>query len=85
MNEYMAVEDGDGARIATFPDIITTLDEDGRPISVGHIREGDKLSVLHISKNVIPLSSSVKDPSVYPIVEKALGISIAEYALGRAA
>jgi len=27
----------------------------------------------------------VKDPSVYPIVEKALGISIAEYALGRAA
>ena len=26
MNEYMAVEDGDGARISTFPDVITTLD-----------------------------------------------------------
>jgi DUF917 family protein len=82
MNEYIAVEDGDGARKATFPDVITTLDDGGRPISVGHIREGDELSVLHISKEVIPLSSSVKDPSVYPIVEKALGISVAEYALG---
>jgi DUF917 family protein len=85
MNEYIAVEDGEGARIATFPDVITTLDDGGRPVSVGRIREGDSLSVLHISKNVIPLSSSVKDPSVYPIVEKALGIPVAEYALGRSA
>jgi DUF917 family protein len=85
MNEYIAVEDGEGERMATFPDVITTLDDDGRPVSVGHIRVGDKLSVLHISKNVIPLSSSVKDPSVYPIVEKALGIPVADYALGRAA
>jgi uncharacterized protein len=82
MNEYIAVEDGESARIATFPDVITTLDDSGRPVSVGHIREGDELSVLHISKEVIPLSSSVKDPSVYPIVEKALGIPVAEYALG---
>jgi hypothetical protein len=34
---------------------------------------------------VIPLSSSVKDPSVYPIVEKALGIPVAQYALDNAA
>jgi DUF917 family protein len=85
MNEYIAVEGGDGARIATFPDVITTLNDEGRPVSVGHIGEGDKLSVLHISKNVIPLSSSVKDPSVYPIVEKALGIPVAQYALDNAA
>ncbi|MBV8851668.1 MAG: DUF917 family protein [Methylobacteriaceae bacterium] len=85
MNEYMAVEDGDGARTATFPDVITTLDDSGRPISAGHVREGDKLHVLCISKDVIPLSSSVKDPSVYPIVEKALGIPLAEYALKDAA
>jgi uncharacterized protein len=85
MNEYIAVEDGEGARIATFPDVITTLDDSGRPVSVGHIREGDKLTVLQISKNVIPLSSSVKDPSVYPVVEKALGIPVARYALSEAA
>jgi hypothetical protein len=34
---------------------------------------------------VIPLSSSVKDPSVYAIVEKALGIPVAQYALSEAA
>jgi uncharacterized protein len=31
---------------------------------------------------VIPLSSSVGDPSVYPVCEKALGINLSEYALG---
>ena len=80
MNEYMAVESGN-ARLATFPDVITTLDAEGRPVSVGHIKEGDDLSVLHIDRSHLPLSSSVKDPAVYPVVEAALGIPIARYAL----
>ena len=54
---------------------------DGRPVSVGQIREGDELAVLHIDKSRVPLSSSVKDPAVYPVVEAALGIPIARYAL----
>jgi hypothetical protein len=37
--------------------------------------------VLHVPKTVIPLASSVLDPSVYPPVEKAMGIEIAKYAL----
>jgi DUF917 family protein len=81
MNEYMAVLDGDGKRLATFPDVITTLDGDGRPMSVGHIREGVELSVFHIAKAHLPLSASVKDPSVYPVCEAALGIPIATFAL----
>lgn len=81
MNEYMALDDGDGRRIATYPDVITTLDDDGKPISVGHIHEGMELSILHIAKAHLPLSSSVRDPSVYPIVERALGVPIAQYAL----
>ena len=81
MNEYMAIEDGEGARLATFPDVITTFDVDGRPISVGHIREGMELTVFHIAKAHLPLSSSVKDPSVYPVCEEALGIPLARYAL----
>jgi DUF917 family protein len=80
MNEYMAVEDGN-SRLATFPDVITTLNADGRPVSVGHIREGDELAVFHIDKSHLPLSSSVKDPAVYPVVEAALGILITRYAL----
>ena len=81
MNEYMAVEDGEGKRLATFPDVITTLDADGKPVSVGHLREGMTLSVFHIAKAHLPLSASVKDPTVYPVCEAALGIPIAQYAL----
>jgi DUF917 family protein len=81
MNEYMAVDDAGGTRRATFPDVITTLDAAGTPLSVGQIREGMYIFVLHVPKSVIPLSSSVLDPSVYPSVEKAMGIEIAKYAL----
>lgn len=81
MNEYMAVE-ADGKRLATFPDVIATLDENGKPTSVGHIKEGMTLAVFHIAKAHLPLSASVKDPAVYPVCEAALGIDIARYALG---
>ncbi|SFA81491.1 hypothetical protein SAMN03159496_00527 [Rhizobium sp. NFR07] len=81
MNEYMAVDDAGGKRLATFPDIIATLSPDGEPMSVGQLEVGMPVFLLHVPKTIIPLSSSVKDPSVYPICEKALGISIADYAL----
>lgn len=81
MNEYMAADGADGQRLAGFPDVITTLNRDGMPVSVGELRDGDELLVLRIAKNVIPLSSSVTDPSVYPVVERALGINLTDYAL----
>ncbi|MNV67473.1 hypothetical protein D3C71_1602770 [compost metagenome] len=80
MNEYMAV-DSLGKRLTTFPDVITTLSvETGKPVSVGHIVEGMEIAVFRIDKQFIPLSSSVKDRTVYPEVEQALGISLVEYA-----
>ncbi len=82
MNEYLAVEDAGGKRLASYPDVIATLDRNGVPVSVGEISEGMELLVLRIAKDVIPLSSSVTDPSVYPVCEKALGINLADYALG---
>ncbi len=81
MNEYMAVEDAGGARLATFPDVITTLSTAGEPLSVGELHVGMRVLVLHVPKTIIPLASSVLDPSVYPPVEKAMGIEIARYAL----
>ncbi len=44
-----------------------------------------ELSVLRIAKNVIPLSSSVTDPSVYGVCERALGINLTDYALDQGA
>lgn len=83
MNEYMAVNDAAGVRLATYPDVIATLDDDGTPVSSGHIRKGMRLCILRVAKDKLPLSSSITDPSVYPVVEKALGIDIVGYALGR--
>ncbi len=82
MNEYMAVDGADGARLATFPSVITTLSPEGMPLSVGELQEGMKIFVLHVPMDIIPLSSSVRDASVYPPVEKAMGIEIARHALG---
>jgi uncharacterized protein len=81
MNEHMAVDDAHGVRIASYPDVITTLDTEGRPISAGQLVEGLEVLVLHVHKAHLPLSSSVRDPAVYPPVEKALGISLSGYAL----
>ncbi|MNL69555.1 hypothetical protein D3C87_1944290 [compost metagenome] len=50
-------------------------------MSVGELSVGMTVFVLHVPMDIIPLSSSVLDPSVYPICEKALGIEIARYAL----
>ena len=47
MNEYMAVE-ADGKRLATFPDVIATLGEDGKPLvgplTVWQAAPGSKLT-----------------------------------------
>lgn len=82
MNEYMAVEAAGGKRLATFPDVITTLSPEGEPLSVGQLEVGMRIFVLHVPKTIIPLASSVLDPTVYPSVEKAMGIELAKYALG---
>lgn len=81
MNEYMAVDDAGGTRLATFPAVLTTLSSEGEPLSVGQLQEGMMVHILHVPKNIIPLSASVLDPAVYPSVEKAMGIEIARYAL----
>ncbi|HEY1783166.1 MAG TPA: DUF917 domain-containing protein [Roseiarcus sp.] len=83
MNEYMAVDDAGGKRLATFPAVLTTLSPEGEPLSVGELREGMKVFVLHVPKEILPLSASVLDATVYPPVERAMGIEIARYALAR--
>ncbi|MBP6562601.1 MAG: DUF917 family protein [Neisseriaceae bacterium] len=81
MNEHMAVENAQGDRLATYPDVITTLNRDGQPISAGQVHVGMEILVLHVAKQHLPLSSSVVDPSVYPHVEATLGINLSDYAL----
>jgi len=81
VNEYLTAESG-GQRLATFPDLLTTLSvRSGRIISIADLREGDEVAVLHVPKANLPLGDGVKEPSVYPEVEAMLGKPLAEYAL----
>jgi DUF917 family protein len=81
VNEYMTVEAA-GERLATFPDVITTLSAaDGRPVSIADIGEGQEVAVLAVDKSRVPLGAGVKEPSVYPEVEEMLGKPLAELAL----
>ncbi|TCU18118.1 DUF917 domain-containing protein [Rhizobium sullae] len=81
MNEYMAIDDADGKRVATFPSVITTLSPEGEPLSVGQLKGGMQVFILHVPMEIIPLSASVLDPTVYPPVEEVMGIEIGRYAL----
>ena len=79
MNEWMAVEIA-GRRVASFPDVITTLDAaTGRPVSAGRIQPGQRLAVLHIPSGEVPLAPALLDPALYPMVEEALGIALVPY------
>jgi uncharacterized protein len=81
VNEYMTVEAG-GERLATFPDVITTLSlVDGRPVSIADVADGDEVAVLRVAKAHVPLGAGVREPSVYPEVEAMLGKPLAAHAL----
>lgn len=81
VNEYMTAESG-GERLATFPDLLTTLSvKTGEIISIANLREGDEVAVLHVPKANLPLGDGVKEPTVYPEVEAMLGKPLAQYAL----
>jgi DUF917 family protein len=81
VNEYLTAESG-GQRLATFPDVLTTLSTaTGRIISIADLREGDEVAVLHVPKANVPLGDGVREPSVYPEVEAMLGKPLAEFAL----
>ena len=77
----MTAEAG-GERVATFPDVLTTLSvKTGAIISIANLREGDEVAVLHVPKANVLLGDGVREPSVYPEVEAMLGKPLAEHAL----
>jgi len=78
-NEYMTLEDDKGDRLATFPDLIVTLDiKTSKPKTSAEVRQGDELLLVAIPKDLIPLGSGVKDPYLLVQVEKVVGKRILE-------
>jgi uncharacterized protein len=75
-NEYMAA-DIDGKRVATYPDLIVTLAEsDGMPTPAAHREPGERIVVLAVPRDKIPLGAGVREAAVYRDPERLLGIEL---------
>lgn len=76
LNEYMTVDHGH-ERVATYPDVITTLAaKTGRPATISEIRDGDRLAVFHVHRKLLPLSSSTRDRIALAEVEQIMGVDL---------
>ena len=79
-NEYMAA-DIDGKRVATYPDLIVTLAEsDGMPTPAAHREPGERIVVLAVPRDKIPLGAGVREATVYRDPERLLGIELVAHA-----
>jgi DUF917 family protein len=52
VNEYMTLEAGD-RRLATFPDLVITFDEEGLPATSAQLEEGDTVYLISVDKSKI--------------------------------
>jgi DUF917 family protein len=76
LNEYMTADRGD-RRVATYPDVITTLSlASGRPATISEIEEGQELAVFHVHRDRLPLSSSTTDRTALAEVEEIMGVEL---------
>lgn len=79
-NEYMTLE-RDGERLATFPDLVTTLDADtGDPVSTAELAEGRSVAVVVAPASSLELGAGMDDPALFEPVERAVGKTVTEYA-----
>jgi len=73
LNEYLAL-DYRSRRIATFPDLICTLDrETGIPLCSGELKRGVGVILLVVPANKLKLGAGVTNPANYKTLEQILG------------
>lgn len=78
-NEYMTLEKK-GERLATFPDLIMTLNADtGMPVTSAEIKAGQKIVVIKTKKENLILGAGMRDPNLFKACEEAVGKKIIDY------
>jgi uncharacterized protein len=78
-NEYMTA-DVDGRRVATFPDLIGTLDpQTGEPVAISELPRGSEVAVIVAHRSRFPVGKGALDPVVFPEVEQAMGVDLRSY------
>ena len=75
-NEFMTADFG-GARVATFPDMIGTLDPStGDVVSISESKPGSRVAVVIVHRSKFPVGKGALDPAVFPEVEQAMGVDM---------
>ncbi|WAH37101.1 DUF917 domain-containing protein [Alicyclobacillus dauci] len=78
-NEYMTLERS-GERLATFPDLVMTLDaQTGKPIITAEIHPGQLVVVVSVPKDRLKLGAGMRDPELFRPVEETVGKPVIRY------
>ncbi|MEW6308314.1 MAG: DUF917 family protein [Bacillota bacterium] len=77
-NEYMTLDGR--CRLATFPDLIMTLDTEGLPVTSAELKEGRKIQVLVVPADRLILGAGMRDKALFAAAEEAVGASLIPYA-----
>jgi uncharacterized protein len=78
-NEFMTADFRD-KRVATFPDMIGTLDpQTGEPVSISESQPGSRVAVIIAHRSKFPIGKGALDPAVFPEVEKAMNVDLQSY------
>ncbi|MBV8836753.1 MAG: DUF917 family protein, partial [Alphaproteobacteria bacterium] len=78
-NEFMTADFG-GKRVATFPDMIGTLDPTtGEVVSITESKPGTRVAVIVAHRSKFPVGKGALDPAVFPEVEDAMGVDLRSY------
>ncbi|MEK3851361.1 hypothetical protein BK143_03275 [Paenibacillus peoriae] len=78
-NEYMSLE-LDGERLATFPDLIMTLDMDtGRPVITAAVVQGQRLAIIAVRKEQLLLSTTMFNRKLLQPIEEIIHKPILSY------
>ena len=79
-NEYMTLTDKDGKRLATFPDLIMTIDaKTGRPMPTADIRKDEEVYIIYTDHSNLNLSPTMFDESLLAPIEGIVGRKILKY------
>jgi DUF917 family protein len=78
VNEYMTLEK-DGDRLATFPDLVTTFDGEGDPVTSAGLAKGQTVYVVNVPKEKILVGDGNRYSENYEVVEAALGKPMVEH------
>ncbi len=78
-NEFMTADFG-GKRVATFPDMIGTIDPlTGDVVSISESKPGSRVAVIIAHRSKFPVGKGALDPAVFPEVEQAMGVDMRSY------